>query len=77
MLKVSILHAKRREFFGLFYYYWSTTGDSPGVLPQRVKFLRRFGLKTGIDFAHFGLESGTVFEGTQGVYESICRFNSK
>ena len=25
---------------------------------------RRFGLKTGIDFAHFGLESGMVFEGT-------------
>ena len=29
-----------------------------------VGFLRRFGLKTGIDFAHFGLESGMVFEGT-------------
>ena len=26
------------------------------VPPQRVEFLRRFGLKTGIDFAHFGLE---------------------
>ena len=25
---------------------------------------RRFGLKTGIQFAHFGLESGMVFEGT-------------
>ena len=23
-----------------------------------------FGLKTGIHFAHFGLESGVVFEGT-------------
>ena len=23
-----------------------------------------FGLKTGIHFAHFGLESGMVFEGT-------------
>ena len=62
--------------FWLFYYYWSTTGDSPGVLPQRVKFLLRFGFKSGVDFAHFGLESGTVFEGTHGVYESICRFNS-
>ena len=31
------------------------------VPPQRVGFLRRFGLKTGIDFAHFGLESGMVF----------------
>ena len=28
------------------------------VLPQRVGFLRRFCLKTGIDFAGFGLESG-------------------
>ena len=28
------------------------------VLPQRVGFLRRFCLKTGIDFADFGLESG-------------------
>ena len=29
--------------------------------PQRVWFLRRFGLKTGVDFAHFDLESGNVF----------------
>ena len=27
-----------------------------------------FSLKTGIDFAHYGLESGTVFEGNKGVY---------
>ena len=27
-------------------------------------FLGRFGLKTSIHFAHFGLESGMVFEGT-------------
>ena len=32
--------------------------------PFRVGFLRGFGLKTGIHFAHFGLESGMVFEGT-------------
>ena len=31
----------------------------------------RFGLKTGIHFAHFGLESGMVFEGTTGMYERI------
>ena len=37
-----------------------------------------FGMKTGIDFAHFGLESASmVFEGTTGVYERIYRFNSK
>ena len=36
--------------------------------PHRVGFLpgvlRPFGLKTGTDFAHFGLESGMVFKGT-------------
>ena len=48
------------------------------VPPKRVGFLRRFGrLKTGIDFAHCGLESGTVFKGTTGVYERIYCFNSK
>ena len=41
------------------------------VLPQRVGFLRRSGLKTGIDFAHFGLESGMVFQETTEVYERI------
>ena len=54
--------------------YRSYIGHVP---PHRVGFLRRFGLKTGIDFAHFGLESGMVFEGTTGVYERIYRFNSK
>ena len=34
------------------------------VPPHRVGFLRRFGLKMGIHFAVFGLESGMVFEGT-------------
>ena len=47
------------------------------VLPHRVGSLRPFGLKTGIHFAQFGLESGMVFEGTTGVYERIYRFNSK
>ena len=45
--------------------------------PHRVGFLRRFGLKTGTHFAHFGLESGMVFEGTTRVYDRIYRFNSK
>ena len=30
------------------------------VPPQRVWFLSRFGLKTGIDFEHFGLKLGMV-----------------
>ena len=45
--------------------------------PHPVGFLCRFGLKTGIHFAHFGLESGMVFEGTTGLYERLYRFNSK
>ena len=47
------------------------------VPTQRVWFLWRFGLKTGIDFAYFGLESGMVFEGITGVYERIYQFSSK
>ena len=39
--------------------------------PESVEFLRRFGLKAVIDFAHFGLESGVVFEETTEVYERI------
>ena len=39
--------------------------------PQRVGFLRRFGPKMGVDFAHFGLESGMVYAGAPGVYECI------
>ena len=41
------------------------------VPPHQVEFLRRFGLKKGIHFADFGLESGMVFDGTTGVYERI------
>ena len=47
------------------------------VPSHRVGFLRRFGLKTGTHFSHFGLESGMVFEGTAGVHEGIYRSNSK
>ena len=45
------------------------------VPPQRVRFLHRFGLKMGIDFAHFGLESGMVFEETIQESHIYC-FNS-
>ena len=44
---------------------------------QRVWFFLRFGLKTGIDFAHFGLESGMVYEETKHVYERNGRFVNK
>ena len=45
------------------------------VQPQSVAVLRRFGLKTGIDFAYFGMESGMVFEGTTRSHH--YHFNSK
>ena len=47
------------------------------VPPPWVAFCPIFGLKTGIHFVHFGLESGMVFEGTTGVYERIYHINSK
>ena len=47
------------------------------VPPPRVWFLGLFGLKTCIDFFHFGLESGMVFDETRGANEHIYRFSSK
>ena len=47
------------------------------VPPLRVGYWSLFGLKTCIHFAHFGLESGMVFEGTTGAYERIYRSKSK
>ena len=44
------------------------------MLPHRVGFLRRSGLKTGIQFAHFGLESGIVFEGTTECMNVLLPF---
>ena len=41
------------------------------VPPHRIGFLGCFGLKMSLHFAHFGLESGMVFEGTTGVYGRI------
>ena len=46
------------------------------VPPQRIGFWSENGYYN-IDFAHFGLESGMVFEGTTGVFERIYLFNSK
>ena len=67
-----------------YYYLFESRGVTPLYKlyryvppPQRVGLLCRFGLKTGIHFAHFGLESGMVFEGTTEVYERSFRFNSK
>ena len=39
--------------------------------PQRVWFLHLSGLKMGIHFAYFGLQSDMFFEGTTSVYEHI------
>ena len=47
------------------------------VPPHRAGFLHRFGLKTGIHFAYFGLESDMVFRANYGsVWTYLC-FNSK
>ena len=37
-----------------------------------VEFLHHFGLNTGK--SHFSLVAGMIFDGTTGVYGSICRF---
>ena len=47
------------------------------VPPQKVWFLSRFGLKTGIDFDHYGLKSDMVFTKTTRAYKRLCLFNSK
>ena len=71
---------------GCFHFFYQKTGwvcvcgggGSPSyklyryVPPHWVGFLCCFGLKTRIHFAHFGLESGMIFEGITGVYERIC-----
>ena len=40
-----------------------------------VSFCALLGLKTGIDFAHFHLESSMVFEGVTGVYDCLVILN--
>ena len=62
---------------GRYSLIWALSGYVP---PHRVEILRRFGLKKGIDFAHFGLESGMVwtylsFQFQMGKKErEICEF---
>ena len=46
------------------------------VPPHRV-VVRRFGLKTGTNFAHFGSGIGYGFRGNYGSDERIYRFNFK
>lgn len=43
--------------------------------PKGSGFCIHFGLQSDIDFAHFNLESGMVFETV--MCERFCRFNSK
>ena len=42
--------------------------------PKGLWFWGLFGPKTGIHFAHFGLESSVVFEGTTGMYARNYHF---
>jgi len=45
--------------------------------PKGYVLLHRFGLKTGIVFAHFGLESGMGFEEPTVMYKRIHCFSFK
>ena len=78
----------RKSFLSsVFKFSWEDPGGGGRALPYlshmsmcRPKgygFCDVFGLKTGIDFAHFSLESGLNFEKTTGVYERIHPFNSR
>ena len=89
--EVTLFEARSRIFLptaescaALFYCRLAIRASSLGWLvgnkyvpPHRAGLLHRFGLKTGIHFAHFGLESSVIFEGTAGVCERFYRFNSK
>ena len=81
---------KLEQQSGLIFFFQNAlheTGAPPGgggtplykvyryVPPQRVWFLSRFGLKTGIDFANYGLKSGRVF-GAGNIYESLQTYFS-
>ena len=81
--------AKRLYFNGRTFIQYSVAIFVPGVggtplykpyryvPPQRVGFLRRFGIwKLGLDFAHFNLEPSMVYEGTTFVYQFVRRFSS-
>ena len=63
---VNFTHAKQLRIMRQTYFNGLSFRDTPFykpyryVPPQKVWVLRRFGLKTGIDFFHFGLESGMV-----------------
>ena len=43
--------------------------------PKGYGFWGLLGLKTDIHFAHLGLDSSMVFEGTTGAYERIYRYS--
>ena len=45
--------------------------------PEGYGFFAVLGLKTGIHFVHFGLESGMVFEGTTVAYERLFQMNTE
>ena len=60
----------QRVFKNIFCFCYLKIPDTiPSRCPKNGGYLRRFGLKTGIDFPHFDLESGMVFKGATGVYE--------
>ena len=72
MFSVFSLHAEGCRRLYLTIALGSSWGGGGGT----VGSLRRFGLKTGKDFAHFGVESGMVYEGDTVAYQCDRRFNS-
>ena len=76
-----VLHDFYSSEEGLTVEVESRGGDTPlykvyrYVPPQRVWFLSRFGLKTGIDFDNYGLKSGRGF-GAGNIYESLQTYFS-
>ena len=73
MFSVFSLHAEGCRRLYLTIVLGSSWGGGGG---GTVGSLRRFGLKTGEDFAHFGVESGMVYEGDTVAYQCDRRFNS-
>ena len=76
VIKIDKNISKANALIAFLCSYFNSRGGTPlykvyrFVPPQRVWFLSRFGLKTGIDFDNYGLKSGRVL-GAGNIYESL------
>ena len=72
------MHVRIQRFLWRESTYTYHRGGTALYKPYRyVPFSLHSSLKTGIDFAHFDLELGMVFEETTGVYKRICCFTEE